>query len=262
MKLDKSNKIVIAGPCAFESKKQLLQSIAVLQEIGIHIIRASLWKPRTTFSWDGIGVRGLYTLFEESLSRNMIPATEIMTVDHAVAIKNVLENFKDYAQAVLWIGSRNQNHLVQCEIAQILQDTPEGVFLMYKNQPWPDEAHWLGINTHLERGGFPKNRLISCHRGFFCKNSLMRNEPDFSMAISVKEKTKIPMFLDPSHIGGSVENVFSVVKQSLQYDFDGYMIEMHPEKDFALVDKSQQLSPEELFCLVKVLQEHEAYSIV
>ncbi len=81
----------------------------------------------------------------------------------------------------------------------------------------------------------------------------MRNLPDFEMAMKIKEITGLPMVVDPSHIGGSVDNVFRVIKEAKQYDFDGMMIEVHPEPKNAKTDAKQQLGFSQFDRLLKMI---------
>ena len=163
----------------------------------------------------------------------------------------------DLNKVLLWIGSRNQNHLIQREIAKIVKEKmPKTVKLLIKNQAWADERHWSGIVDHILGSGISPKRLILCHRGFSSNNQNnpenLRNLPDFEMAMRVKKKTGLPMLIDPSHIGGSVENVFKVAKQSADFDFDGMMVEVHPKPIDAQSDAKQQLTFEELDKLLKI----------
>ena len=260
MQLLTDQKMIIAGPCALESKDQLQQSVRIIQQLGIRIMRASVWKPRTKPGWDGSGDETVPFLLEETLSRGIVPATEVLNRHHAQTIVSAMSSFGNDAKIVVWIGARNQNHLEQIAIAKTLLCSHEGILLMYKNQLWPDEGHWLGIHDHLVHAGFPRNRLLTCHRGFFCDQEAhpcgYRNKPDFPMAMSVKAKIGVPMLLDPSHIGGSADNVYAVCQSCIAYDFDGFMIEMHHEPMAAKIDAKQQLSPDQLFRVLEYLGAH------
>ena len=246
--LPNNQKIIIAGPCALESKESLKLSIQQILPMGIKIIRASLWKPRTSPSWEGLGAKGLSILLEETFSHNLIPATEIF---NALQAKLIVDALKKYPKEkmVVWLGARNQNHLEQRAIAKILSKEPN-IFLLFKNQMWDSEDHWLGIFEHILSAGFPSNRLLTCHRGFAPGKTPnpnnYRNLPDFEMAMRIKEKTQIPMLIDPSHMGGSKINVRKIIESSLEYDFDGFMIEAHPEPLLAKTDCLQQILTPEL----------------
>ena len=244
---EKQKKQIIAGPCALESRQQLQQSVQVMKELDIGTVRASLWKPRTQPGWEGLGASSLHVLLEETLAYGMTPATEIISAEHAESVVSVLYGFGEEAPILVWIGARNQNHLEQKKISKILAKGPKSITFMFKNQMWDDERHWLGIYEHILQAGFPPERLMICHRGFspgkLPNPEGFRNLPDFEMAMRIKERTGIPMILDPSHIGGTRENVFKVVRMAKDYDFDGYIIEVHTDPEHARTDSCQQLSP-------------------
>ncbi len=232
-------KIIIAGPCAAESKKQIQLSIREARKRKIKFLRAPLWKPRTKPGFDGIKEKGINLLLEIKKA-GIIPATEVITPEHAETVINALPNSK----IVLWLGARNQNHFVQKKIARIVSKN-KNAFLLVKNQAWPNEEHWLGVVEHIRETEIKKENIILCHRGFFPSAdnpNNYRNLPDYEMALKVKKKTNLPMLIDPSHIGGSVTNVFKTVREIKKYSFDGVMIEVHPKPSHALTDKNQQLS--------------------
>src|SRR5262249_26782390 len=153
--------------------------------------------------------------------------------------------------------SRNQNHIEQTKIAKILAAGPQGITLMFKNQMWDDSNHWMGIYQHIVSSGFPKERLLACHRGFspgkLPNPKSYRNLPDYEMGMHMKQKMGLSMILDPSHIGGSRENVFDVLASAISHDFDGYIIEVHTDPENAKTDAKQQLSIHQLGELLKLI---------
>ncbi|MDA0986693.1 MAG: hypothetical protein O3A55_03730 [Bacteroidetes bacterium] len=241
------NPIIISGPCAVESRNQIMSCALSLQERKIEIIRASLWKPRTKPSFDGVGENGI-PWFSEITKLGLTAATEVLTPDHVSSLANGINNSEgNLKNVLLWIGSRNQNHFIQQEIAKrILNEFPKEVKLLIKNQPWKEDEHWFGIVEYILNSGFGKDRIILCHRGFshndLTQTENFRNPPDFNLAMNVKLKTGLPMLIDPSHIGGTIENVFLAVNQSKVYDFDGLMVEVHSTPTEAKTDPEQQLS--------------------
>jgi len=249
-KLDDSKKTIIAGPCALESKKQLVTCIKHLKEEGVKIVRASLWKPRTNPGWEGWGFYGIPMLLDETIKRNVVPATEIMTAIHAQMIVDAMRHFGKKAKFVVWVGARNQNHFELRRLSKILSESPDNLYFMFKNQVWYDKKHWYGLFEHIIASGFPPERLIAVHRGFnpgYGENpEQLRNIPEYALCMEMKEKMKIPMYLDPSHIAGARDKVFRVVEQSLHYDFDGYLIEVHDNISVAKTDINQQLTFEQL----------------
>ena len=124
-----SSSLMIAGPCALESREQLREAVQTLKHMGVNMIRASLWKPRTQPGWEGLGWMSLPLLLEETLPLGLIPATEIITAEHALMVVHALEHYGPNAQMIVWLGSRNQNHLEQKKIAKILATGPDGIIL-------------------------------------------------------------------------------------------------------------------------------------
>src|SRR3989344_18242 len=245
------NRLIIAGPCAAESRNQVVECANAMKERGIEIMRASLWKPRTKPGFEGVGSEGIAWLSEVT-NLGVTVGTEVMLPEHVSSMADgIAANNGDPTKVFLWLGSRNQNHVIQREIARrTLGEMPDNVRLLIKNQPWSDEKHWSGIVDHVTGAGIDPGRVILCHRGFSPNGTTnpdnFRNLPDFNMAMRVREKTGLPMLFDPSHIVGSVDNVFKVVKAAADYDFDGIMVEVHPEPPNAQTDTGEQLTLKEL----------------
>lgn len=242
-------KIIIAGPCAAESREQVLGSALSMKERGIPILRASLWKPRTKPGFDGVGTDGVSWL-AEATKMGITVATEVLLPDHVGGVLDGIEKEGDPEKVLLWLGSRNQSHLIQREIAlRMRNEAPITVKLMIKNQPWNDEAHWLGIIDHVTDAGFPSERILLCHRGFHPnggENPMgLRNLPDFEMAMRVRELTGLPMLVDLSHIAGNVDKIPMIAEKAKKYDMDGYMVEVHPNPSVAKTDARQQLNMDE-----------------
>lgn len=251
-------KIIIAGPCAAESKEQVLLSIKEAKKRKIDFMRISLWKPRTKPGFDGLGSYGI-PLLVKAAQMGMNPATEVLLASHAKAVmKAVLPVLGRKGKLLLWIGARNQNHIIQQEISRAVSKDKR-VFLLVKNQPWNDEKHWEGIIEHVLAGGIDPNNLILCHRGFIPNghNPMeLRNVPDFSMSMRIKAKIGVPMLFDPSHTGGTVAKVFKIAKRAVRHNFDGVIVEVHPNPKNALTDASQQITWEQFDKLVKAYEKN------
>lgn len=244
--------IIIAGPCAAESREQIIASAKEAKKRKVDFMRVSLWKPRTKPGFDGLGKSGIPFLVEAA-KMGINPATEVLLPSHAKAIMEAVLPVLKKGGLLLWIGSRNQNHLVQRQIARVASKD-ERVFLLVKNQPWADEKHWEGIIEHVLAGGISEDHLILCHRGFGPNghNPLgLRNMPDYEMSMRIKSKVNLPMVFDPSHTGGSVLNVLKLANEASKYDFDGVMVEVHPDPTNALTDAKQQITWEQFDKLVK-----------
>lgn len=244
MRVESIESMIIAGPCSAESETQVMESAHMAQQRGLTHLRASLWKPRTEPGFDGVGKAGI-PWFAEIALMGLVPATEALTAENAESVINAISGRLN-RNVLVWIGSRNQNHKEQQEIGQVVKGDPNTILLI-KNQPWEDERHWLGIVKHVVHGGADPNQILLCHRGFAPARNGFRNPPDFDMAMRVKETTGLPMLIDPSHIGGSIEKVLEIARQASHFEvngvtFDGLMVEVHPDPTQALTDKAQQLS--------------------
>lgn len=265
--------IIIAGPCAAESREQVLNAAITLKQLGLEneleiILRAPDIKPRTEWKphnyFEGVGPLAI-PWYAEVTKMGMAVATEVMNAHHVDQIINgVDKEGGDSNKMLLWIGSRRQANDNQTDIARAFLNAPPGVRLLFKNAPWPDKKQWLGILSHIERAfyekgiPFDKSRIIGCHRGFHPFPDMDtdgdRNIPLHRMAMEVRETVGIPMVLDPSHIGGSVERVFHTVKEGLKYRYDGLMVEVHPNPAEAKTDAKQQLSYEQFGQLLQLLK--------
>lgn len=262
---------IIAGPCAAESRQQMLTSAEEAMRRGIETVRMCLWKPRTKPGFEGIGTEGIPILLEVA-QMGVRPATEVLLPEHAEAVMNGVLGKDGNTRLLIWLGSRNQNHIIQRTIGSMIAGEPR-VSLMIKNQPWKDKQHWEGIVDHVLSGGADPEQLILCHRGFAPMANGLRNPPDVDMALHVKHDVSqkhgidIPMIADPSHIaGGSPENVIDMAIAMANHTsfidgnpmkFDGLIIEVHPNPTEALTDKNQQLRWEELDVLLQHLPKEE-----
>lgn len=249
--------IIIAGPCAAEYREQIMLSVREAKKRNVDFMRISLWKPRTKPGFDGLGKSGI-PLLVAAAKKGINPATEVLLPSHAKAVMEAVLPVLKKGKLLLWIGARNQNHFVQQEIARIASKDKQ-VLLMVKNQPWADQKHWEGIIDHVLSGGISKDNLILCHRGFMPNGRNphnLRNMPDFKMAMRIKMKTGLPMVFDPSHTGGSVPNVLKLAKEASSHDFDGVMVEVHPDPANALTDANQQLTWEQFDKLVKAYEKN------
>jgi len=161
--LSSDKPLIVAGPCAAESRGQILASIEQAKKRNIDFMRICLWKPRTKPGFEGIGETGIDLLIEAARA-GINPGTEVLIPDQAKIVMDTVLSKVPSTKLLLWIGARNQNHYNQREIARVAA-RDKRVFLMLKNQPWVSEDHWEGIIGHALDGGIDENQLILCHRG-------------------------------------------------------------------------------------------------
>lgn len=252
-KIQKLNldKIIIAGPCAAETREQVLKSSREAKKRGVKILRASLWKPRTEPGFDGVKEAGIPWLVEVA-KMGLTPGTEVLNARNTKAVLSAIAKNVENPSALIWIGARNQNHDEQVAIVKVVKKYPWAKF-MFKNQPWRHEKHWRGILKHVLSSKISKDKIFLSHRGFDPGSDeprdpkALRNIPDFQMSMRIKQDEDVKMIIDPSHMGGTVENVVKITKEAMRYSengisFDGFIFEVHPDPAVAWTDAKQQLT--------------------
>lgn len=238
---------VIAGPCSAETESQMLHVCSdIAKDKSVKLLRAGIWKPRTRpDSFEGVGEVGLEWLIEAGRQTKLPTTTEVANAKHVELSLKAGVN-------VLWVGARTTvNPFAVQEIADALKgvDIP----IMIKNPVNPDLQLWMGAFERFEKSGI--NDLTAIHRGFSVYNHhKYRNVPNWEIPIAFKEYCpEIPIICDPSHIGGKRELLLEISQKAMDLNFDGLMIETHPNPDKAWSDAAQQVTPENLTILLNNL---------
>lgn len=244
--IDPRRPLVIAGPCSAETEEQVLDTARSLAAEGIRICRAGLWKPRTKPSgFEGVGEAGIAWLQRVKRETGMYTSTEVATREHvATALKGGVD--------LLWIGARTAaNPFAMQEIADALRGTD--VPVLVKNPVSPDLELWIGAIERIYNAGI--RRIGAIHRGFTSiDKSLYRNHPMWAIPIELHRRLpRLPIFCDPSHIGGKRELIAPLSQQAMDLGFDGLIIEAHCSPDCAWSDKAQQVTPEALAYIIRNL---------
>lgn len=230
---------VVAGPCSAETEEQVLETAKGLKELGINVLRAGIWKPRThPGCFEGIGIPGLKWLQKVKKEYGLKVATEVANEKH------VYECLK-HGVDMVWIGARTTaNPFLVQEIADALagSDIP----VLVKNPVNPDLDLWIGALERLYGAGIRKLGVI--HRGFSTFDKIRyRNDPHWDIAIELRSRfPELPFFVDPSHMGGSRDYILEISQRSLDLGFEGLMVEAHCNPSAALSDSKQQLTPDQL----------------
>lgn len=246
--LDNSKPIIIAGPCSAETEEQVMTTARQLAENGVKIYRAGIWKPRThPGGFEGVGEKGLEWLAKVKAETGMMTATEVATRQHVIqAVAAGVD--------VLWIGARTSaNPFAMQEIADALKETGADLPVLVKNPVNPDLELWIGAMQRIYNAGI--RRIGAIHRGFSAYGKhLYRNMPQWRIPIELRRRYPgLPVFCDPSHIGGKRELVASISQQALDMSFSGLIIESHCDPDCAWSDKAQQITPEVLNFILHTL---------
>lgn len=228
--------IFIAGPCAAESREQILQTAESLSALGIKIMRAGIWKPRTSSEdWQGVGDIGLDWLKEAKQRTGILTATEVnnkRTVDLAIQMGI------DY----LWIGSRNaQNYVLLEEIGKATAKKKSPVIL--KRAMSSSLKEWLGGAGYIAK--YNPN-IILCERGIRGYSPDTRNILDLQTAYLAKLQSPYKVIVDVSHAAGRTDLIFPMSKAVKASGLDGLMIEVHPDPKNAKTDNFQQVNLQEI----------------
>lgn len=231
--------LIISGPCSAETEEQVMETAKGVAVHGVGMLRAGVWKPRTRpNAFEGVGSEGLRWLKQAGRAVGLPVSTEVANVKHVYeALRANID--------VLWIGARTSaNPFAMQEIADALQgvDIP----VMVKNPISPDLQLWIGAMERLYNSGITK--IAAIHRGFTTYgHTKYRNKPQWEIPIELKRvMPQMEVICDPSHICGTRELLAVVSQKAWDLNFDGLMIEAHPNPDKALSDAKQQVTPENL----------------
>lgn len=223
----KDKPLIIAGPCAVESREQLLSIAEKLHAMGVKVMRCQLWKPRTDrASFQGIGLTGIPWLKEIKEKYGFIIATEVLDKDHVDGVKDVSD--------ILWIGARNMQNF---ELLKKLGDDPRPAILkrgfIATLDEWMASAKYIGLE-----------KTILCERGIRTGADSMRFTMDLNTALVAKFDKNMPVIVDPSHPAGRADMVPRLAYAAMASGVDGLVIEVHSNPNEAQSDKSQQITPE------------------
>jgi 3-deoxy-7-phosphoheptulonate synthase/chorismate mutase len=219
--------VLIAGPCAVESREQMMLTAEFLASRGVTLFRGGAFKPRTDpYSFQGLNVEGLKLGREASDAFNLKFVSEIMDARDLPA-------FQEYAD-VLQVGARNmQNFTLLKAVGR------SGKPVLLKRGLSATIEEWLMAAEYLLHEGNPN--VILCERGIRTYENYTRNTLDVSAVALAKLETHLPVFVDVTHSGGRRDLLVPLTKAGLASGADGIMIEVHPNPAVALSDNKQQI---------------------
>jgi 3-deoxy-7-phosphoheptulonate synthase len=233
--------VVMAGPCSVENRPMLFQTARALAAMGVPFLRGGAFKPRTSpYAFQGLGVEGLKILRDAADETGMKVVTEVMAPEKVELVAR-------YAD-VLQIGARNmQNFDLLKAVAEV--DKP----VLLKRGLSGTIEEWLMAAEYVLAGG--RNRsVILCERGIRTFETATRNTLDLNAVPVLKQKTHLPVVVDPSHGTGVRAFVIPLALAAVAAGADGVMIETHPEPEKALSDGPQSLYLDQVGRLLKDLQ--------
>lgn len=236
--------VMIAGPCAVESRSQLLETAQAVREAGAHALRGGAYKPRTSpYSFQGLGEEGLEILAEARELTSLPIITEVM----APEMVPLVAKFAD----VLQIGARNMQNYSLLHAAGESQKP----VLLKRGMSATIEELLMAAEYILSHGN---RRVILCERGIRTYETATRNTTDINAIPVLKNLTHLPVILDPSHSTGNWKYVAAIARAGVAAGADGLIVEVHPRPEEALSDGGQSLNPkhfEELVCQVRSIAE-------
>jgi 3-deoxy-7-phosphoheptulonate synthase len=220
---------VMAGPCAVESRDQLMQAARIVRDAGGTILRGGAFKPRTSpYSFQGLEEEGLKLLAEAREATGLLIVTEVMDV-------RTVPMVAQYAD-ILQIGARNmQNFFLLREVAKINKP------VVLKRGPSATVEEWLMAAEYIMSGG--NYNVILCERGIRSFENYTRNTLDLTAVPVVKYLSHLPVIVDPSHAIGMWRFVSPMARAAIAAGADGLMVEVHPNPAEALCDGPQSLTP-------------------
>ncbi|MCE1254511.1 MAG: 3-deoxy-7-phosphoheptulonate synthase [Anaerolineae bacterium] len=229
--------VIMAGPCAVESRTQLLEVAQAVKEAGAQVLRGGAFKPRSSpYAFQGLGEEGLQILAEAREITGLPVVTEVMAPEQVALVAS-------YAD-ILQIGARNMQNF---SLLHAAGESQKPVLLKRGNAASIDEL-LMAAEYILSHGN---RRVILCERGIRSFESYTRNTTDINSIPVLKSLTHLPVILDPSHSTGRWEFVTPIARAGIAAGADGLIVEVHNHPDEALSDGGQSLKPERFAALVK-----------
>ena len=219
--------VVAAGPCAVESREQMVQTAEAVAAAGASVLRGGAFKPRTSpYAFRGLGDEGLHIL-QEARERTGLPiVTEVLTPGDVERVAEVAD--------MLQVGTRNAQNF---SLLEAVGDTGKPI-LLKRGLSNTVEEWLLSAEYVLSRGNA---NVVLCERGIRTFETATRNTLDLSAVPLVQSLSHLPV-VDPSHATGHRQLVRSMARAALAAGADGLIIEVHPHPDEALSDGPQSLT--------------------
>jgi 3-deoxy-7-phosphoheptulonate synthase len=231
--------LVMAGPCAVESKEQLYEAARGIASLGVKVLRAGAFKPRTSpYSFQGLGDKGLRILAEVAEELGLATVTEVVTPQDVGLVSEHAD--------MLQIGARNMsNYSLLRAVGRC--DRP----VMLKRGPGSTIEELLQAAEYILSQG---NELVAvCERGIRTFETATRFTFDVNAVPVLKQLTSLPVVVDPSHATGKADLVAPIALAGIAAGADGLLVEVHPDPSAALSDAAQSLDLESFSSLMTTL---------
>lgn len=232
-----SDIVIIAGPCAVETRSQILETAQVVREAGANALRGGVFKPRTSpYAFQGLGEEGLEYLAEARQQTGLPIVAEIMSQSQM----GVMLKYVD----VLQVGARNMQNF---NLLRAIGETRIPVLLKRGMSATIEEL--LMSAEYILAGG--NQQIMLCERGIRTFETATRNTTDINAIPVLKNLTHLPVLLDPSHSTGHFDYVAAVARAAIAAGADGLLVEVHTDPAHAISDGRQSLKPEKFAEMVR-----------
>jgi 3-deoxy-7-phosphoheptulonate synthase len=236
-KIGGGNLAIVAGPCSVESEAQMMTITKAVKESGANFLRAGAFKPRTSpYAFQGMGEEGLKLLKKAGREFDLPVVTEVM--DTAT-----IDLICEYAD-VLQIGTRNAQNF-----ALLKEAGKRNLPVVLKRGMSQTIEEWLMSAEYIMSEG--NKNVILCERGIRTFETATRNTFDIIAVPVIKEKSHLPIIVDPSHAAGKWQYVVPMALAGIVAGADGIMIEVHHEPEKAISDGAQSLKPKKFTEMMK-----------
>lgn len=231
---------VIAGPCAVESREQILRTADAVLEAGCVGLRGGAYKPRTSpYAFQGMREEGLKLLAEARDRTGLAVVTEVIGLESLDAVAHYSD--------VLQVGARNMQHY---PLLEALGKVNKPVMLKRGLCATLDE--WLLAAEYIINAGNPQ--VMLCERGIRTYEDYVRNTLPLAAVAELHERTHLPVVVDPSHGTGHAHLVGPMSRAAVAVGADAIIMEVHPDPEHATSDGAQSLRPSQLAELMPVLR--------
>ena len=238
LKIGGKGKIVlIAGPCSVESENQICRIGKEVKMCGADVLRGGAYKPRTSpYSFQGLGQEGILAMVKAKEETGLPIISELMSA-------NQLEEFIEKVD-IIQIGARNMQNY---DLLKAIGHTKTPILLKRGLSATIEE--WIMAAEYILAAGNPN--VILCERGIRSFEKYTRNTMDLAVVPIIKQRTHLPIVVDPSHATGDWKLIEAVSLAAIAAGADGLMIEVHDDPESAWSDGAQSLKPEKLKELVQ-----------
>ncbi len=222
-----SQPVLIAGPCSVESREMILATAEACARAGADMLRGGAFKPRTSpYDFQGLGVKGLRYLAEARERTGLPVVTEVLSWEEVPLVAQ----FADMLQ----IGARNMQNFSLLRAA-----ARSGIPVLLKRGAGATVDEWLMAAEYILAEGNPQ--VVMCERGIRTFERATRHTLDLNAVALVREKSHLPVIVDPSHAAGVASLVTALGMASLAAGAAGLIVEVHPDPKHALSDGMQSL---------------------